>query len=255
MESMDQRMPYAPASGVLAVVKRYRERGRLPEPITTKSLHQVGVSEGNAPRTLQALKILGLVNDEGSVTDAFVRVHQASTSEYQNTLAEIIRSAYHPIFAIVDPAQDDLTTVNDAFRYYEPSGQRPRMVKLFLSLCEEAGLIPEENREALRLAQRTTQKSSSRRSTTQRPRKTQQPKSTPDPPPAREQPRYDAGDAVQDYRFITVLMQQLPRNGSWTKRRRDLWVRAMVSAVDLAVEVQEPEEVYDGEVMDDLELE
>lgn len=51
-------------------------------------------------------------------------------------------------------------------------------------------------------------------------------------------------------------MQQLPKDGKWTVRRRNLWVRAMVSAVDLAVEIEDPEEVAEGEVImpDQLEL-
>ncbi|QIN77837.1 hypothetical protein GBA65_04100 [Rubrobacter marinus] len=264
MEEANQRMPYAPASGVLTVVRRYRERG-LPLPMNNKALQQVGVSEGNAPRTLQALKILGLIDEEGGVTDAFKRVQRANTAEYPATLAEIVRSAYHTIFTIVDPAQDDLTAVNDAFRWYEPSGQRQRMVKLFLSLCDEAGLIPEENREALQMTQQqgTRRRQPPRRSSgQQRAQKNPQPKKAstpPDPTPADEElPRREAESGTPDYRPITVLIQQLPKGGRWTKRRRDLWVRAMVATVDLAVEIEEPEEVLDGEVMpedDQLELE
>ncbi len=61
---------------------------------------------------------------------------------------------------------------------------------------------------------------------------------------------------THDYRPVTVLMQQLPKDGKWTVRRRNLWVRAMVSAVDLSVEIEEPEEVVEGEIImpDQLEL-
>lgn len=263
MESTDQRMPYAPASGVLAVIKRYRDRGNLPQPLTTKALHQVGVSEGNAPRTLQALKIIGLVDDEGYLTDAFKRVHQATTSEYPSTLAEIVQNAYHSIFAIVDLAQDDYTVVSDAFRYYEPSGQRPRMVKLFLSLSSEAGLIPEENREALQVAaQQSTRGQTSARSSSKQTRRTQQAKSAQPSRPAAQQRGgaadqptlgFEADNEIAEYPAIAVLMQQLPKDGKWTNRRRRLWIQAMISAVEFSVDVvdagDDSDRVYYGEVV------
>lgn len=263
MESTDQRMPYAPASGVLAVIKRYRDRGNLPQPLTTKALQQVGVSEGNAPRTLQALKIIGLVDDDGYLTDEFKRVHQATTSEYPSTLGEIVRNAYHPIFAIVDLSQDDYTVVSDAFRYYEPSGQRQRMVKLFLSLSDEAGLIPEENREALQVsAQQNTRRQTPARSSSKQTRRTQQPRSAQSSRPsaqrsegatAPQKPGFEAEKEVPDYPAIDVLMRQLPKDGKWTNKRRRLWIQAMVSAVEFSVDVVDVDDdsnrVYYGEVV------
>lgn len=267
MESTDQRMPYAPASAILTVIRRYRDRG-LPEPITTKTLHQVQVSEGNAPRTLQALKLLNLIDDDGNVTDAFERVRQVSTAEYPAALADIIQNAYHSIFTIIDPAQDDFTAVEDAFRYYEPKGQRQRMVKLFLSLCDEAGLIPEDKREDMQLnspqanRRQSAQPSSKRVRRTQSPKSAQQPKrdaQQDDVASAKEKPPFKADEGMPDYPAITVLMQQLPKDGRWTNRRRGLWIQAMVSAVDLSVEVVDWEDqsdrVYEGEVMPELELE
>ena len=49
--------PYAPFGCVIAIIRRLRERG-LPETLTIQEITRVGVSEGNASRTLQALKFL-----------------------------------------------------------------------------------------------------------------------------------------------------------------------------------------------------
>lgn len=251
-EVTTQHAPYAPATSVLDVVRRFRDRG-LPEPVGNATLEQVGISRGNAPRTLQALKFLGLLDNEGHHTDSFTRLRQANTEEYPNTLAEIIRAAYDEVFRIVDPAQDDLTSIDDAFRGYKPPSQRDRMVKLFMGLSHEAELIPEE--KLPRKQPGTRRRQSSRKSTAQ-PTKQAQTSSEKEPQreePRHEEPRHETENAVTDYRLVSVLVQQLPRDGKWTKKRRDLWMQAMTSAVDLVVEIDEPEEVYEGEVVYDEE--
>lgn len=241
-----QHMPYAPPSAVLGVIRRRRDRG-LAEPVTANSLQQVSVSAGNAPRTLQALKFLGLVDDEGRVTDTFNRVSQANRNDYPGALAEVLRSVYHPIFNHVDPEQDDMDDIEDAFRGFEPEGQRQRMLKLFLGLCHEAGLVGED--KAPKIQSPPRQKPSAQRSTGQQ---GQRRTSKPDykTPPAEEPPpRFE--EEPHSYPLVTAIVKQLPKDGRWTEKRRDLWMKAMESAVNLAIEVEEPEPVYEGEVMPD----
>jgi hypothetical protein len=194
---------------------------------------------------------LGLVDDEGHITDTFKRLKQARTDEYPATLAEVLHSTYHSVFNVVDPAEDEMTRIEDAFRLFEPSRQRGRMVTLFLGLCHEAGLVGEDKAPKVQSSPRKQQ--SSQRTTSQQ---GQPRKSTPRKPPAQEPlieepPRYETQDPPTDYPLVQAIVQQLPKSGKWTERRRDLWVQAMVSAVNLAVEVEEPEPVYDGEVMPD----
>jgi hypothetical protein len=131
--------PYAPLANVLAVVKRLHDRG-IPEPVTPDSLTVLSIPPGNAPRTLQALRFLGIVAEDGLLLPAAERLRRASSDEYPETLAEIIREAYAPIFKVVDPATDTEVRVADAFRQYDPAAQRSRMVTLFLGLCAEAGI-------------------------------------------------------------------------------------------------------------------
>jgi len=220
--------PYAPVHNVLNIIRRLRE-GRLPDPLTAQELERVGVPPGNAPRTHAALRFLGLVNEEGQRTEAFERVRRASTEEYPGVLGEVIRAAYEPVFTVADPAEDDETTIHDAFRHYQPERQRGRMVTLFLGLCREAGIIsggPIQRRQRVR------------RGTAERPPARTRPQVAREetPEPSAEIPVAHS-DAGIDYRLISALMQQLPKDGKWTRSRRDRWVQTMTAAVDLLIEI------------------
>lgn len=143
--------PYAPLGNVLTVVRRLRERG-IPVPVTKDAMTLLGIPEGNAPRTLQALKLLGLVAEDGDLTPAAERLRRVSEEEYPELLAEIIRDAYAPVFAVVDPVTDTEVRISDAFRQFDPATQRGRMVTLFLGLCAEAGMAVERPPRAMRAA-------------------------------------------------------------------------------------------------------
>lgn len=243
-EATAQHLPYAPPSAVVGVIRRYRNRG-LADPVTTATLQQVGVSAGNAARTLQALKFLGLVDDEGHTTNTFKRLGQANPTEYPPTLAEILRGVYHPIFNHVDPSQDDIEDIEHAFWGFEPKGQRNRMMTLFLGLGFEAGIVPED--KAPKVQSQPRRQRQSERSTNQRTQRRKETPKTPVSPPPEETPHREK-DAEHNYPLVQAVVEQLPKNGRWTQKRRDLWMQAITSAVDLAVEI---EEVYEGEIMPD----
>jgi len=138
---IDSTAPYAPAENVLLVIRRCREKGLL-EVFTTQELLRLSVPDGNARRTMRALRFLGLVDDDGRYTPEFTRLCRASTGEYPQILGEILRVAYKDIFVIVDPTDTNLTELHDAFRHCKPQAQRRRMVRLFIGLCREAELMP-----------------------------------------------------------------------------------------------------------------
>ena len=48
-----------------------------------------------------------------------------------------------------------------------------------------------------------------------------------------------------DYRLLSALVQQLPREDGWTQAKRERWMRALGTAIDLLVEVLPEEEQSD----------
>jgi hypothetical protein len=132
--------PYGPPSGVTGVMDAYRERG-LQTPFTTETLVRAGVTEALAPRVYQSMRLIDLIDEEGIPTPEMQALRRASSEEFQERFAALIRNAYAPIFAFADPAKDTPARIRDAFRPYEPVGQQGRMVTLFLGLCEYAGII------------------------------------------------------------------------------------------------------------------
>jgi hypothetical protein len=132
--------PYAPLRAVTGALDAYRDNGLA---ITAANLGRIGVQESIQPRTLQTFRILGLLDDEGNPTQALQDFKQASSDKYRERLAETLRAAYAPIFAVTgaDPSTKSYEQVTDAFRTYSPDSLRDRMVKLFLGLCEYSGII------------------------------------------------------------------------------------------------------------------
>jgi hypothetical protein len=136
LQTVDQ-MGYASPATIRSVIGRFRDQN-LPQPLTAESILRIGVTESLAPRTIQTLKLLGLIDDEGKVTEQFERLRRAPTSEFKGELVSILRSAYAPVFEVVEPGGATYEHIQDAFRTFKPEGQRDRMVSLFLGLLEYA---------------------------------------------------------------------------------------------------------------------
>ena len=223
-----QAAPYAPTSNVLEVIRRFRERG-LPDTLSLQELERIGVPAGNAARTLATLRFLSLVDEDGRRTEAFERLGRAATGDYSTVLAEVVREAYRAIFTVVDPAKDSDIDLSDAFRHFAPQAQRERMISLFLGLCREAGIVeggpPERRPRRRRQSVQPTGILSEER--------------VGQPSVIRERPTRD--DDGADYRLIAALMQQLPRDGKWTKRQLEKWLVAVRATAELVIEVEEEE--------------
>ncbi len=130
--------PYAPSRAVVDVIERNRN-GNLSTPVTLQVLSRIGVSESLAARTLQALRLLDFVDDEGALYPEFQNLRKVPTPDYRNRLADLLRASYADIFAVVNPSEASYQEVHDAFRGMHPSGQINRMTTLFLGLLGHAG--------------------------------------------------------------------------------------------------------------------
>jgi hypothetical protein len=234
----DGQAPYAPPATVLSIVEGFRDRG-LQTPFTLEVLTRAGVSESLAPRTLQALKLLDLVDADGEPTQQFTDLAKAPQDEFGARLTTILRAVYQDVFKFVNLEADDYQRVRDAFRHYKPRGQQERMVTLFLHLCHEAGLTHE-----ILKPPRTAKGSSSGQSTRAR-----QPKKKPAAPAS---PSRSAGTTPQaetefiasphpssgQHPLIRGLIQSLPEAGSeWPQRERNAWVKAALANFDLVYEL------------------
>ncbi len=226
--------PYAPFGCVIAVIRRFRERG-LPETLTMQEITRVGVSEGNAPRTLQALRFLKLVDEDGHRTQTFDRLGRVPTSEYAEVLGEIIKEAYRDVFTIVDPAEATDIEINDAFRYYQPQAQRGRMVTLFRGLCQEVGLVaggPPETRKRTKVITASKSMMTSNSMALRKPK-------------VEASQHLDASgilnstpiNAGQEFALLQGLLQQLPESRKWTQDRRDRWLQAFTASIDLLIDI------------------
>jgi hypothetical protein len=226
--------PYTSPSAVMNIIKRFRQVG-MAKPFTVDVLTRAGVTESLAPRTLQSLQALNLLNQDGFPTEELEGLRIVPEADFQSKLADVVRGAYADIFNFVDPSTSDLTHIRDAFRTYEPQGQQPRMVALFLGLCEEAGIpCPKPIRK-----ERTTKTNRQSKTNNQpRPRGISELKSHHVPVKTGNLPSPIAG-----------LIQTLPSEGmGWTKKKRDDFYRTFGVVLDFCYPIIE-------ETGDEIEIE
>lgn len=134
--------PYAPTANVLRAIDHYREKA--PAAISKELLMRLGYPDSYANRTLRALRMLDLISEEGTPTDALKELQRASDEEFVARLQQVVRTGYAEVFEAVDPATASVSQIETAFRFYSPQAQRDKMVALFMGLCDAAGILPPE---------------------------------------------------------------------------------------------------------------
>ena len=236
---------YAPSGNVLTVIHQMRDRG-LKEPITMQLITTVGVAEGNASRTIQALRFLDLIDEEGYLTENFKALRNASSDDYPTQLGNILKEAYSHVFMVLDPATASDEQLQNAFRYYEPRAQRQRMISLFKGLCREAQLITGGSETARRTRSATASKSNTSSSNGRKPLVTEHVTLQTVPSsivvPSQLDTHSDSGIS-QEYALLVNLLQQLPKGEEkqWSSTRREKWLQAVTASVDLLIEVEDEE--------------
>lgn len=222
--------PYTSAPALLKVIEGYRNRG-LQTPFSVDVLIKANVSEALAPRTMQALELLDLVDEGGNPTETLEALRRAPETEYRERFADFLRSAYAEVFAFADPREDSRERIRDAFRDFTPRGQQERMVSLFLALCAYAGLI-EAPPPAVRAASavRRSQKQIQRGTTTRRVGSAASTEAVARIRPATTPP-------PDRHPFVVGLIQSLPEVGSvWPDQKRDDWVQAAMAVFNMIYE-------------------
>lgn len=227
--TQDKPAPYAPTSVILNLLVRHRDRG-LPTPVTPDVLARAGVTDSLNARTLQALQVLDLIDEEGRPTPVLEGLRLAPEAEYKARMGEWLTSAYADALKFIDPATATETQIHDAFRSYRPPGMRDRMVTLFLGLFEAAGIAPERKRKS---SPKPINGSAAR---------TVKPTSATPPP---KQPGQTSQQLHrQDHRItglpppIAGLLASLPQDGgTWTKHDRDKFVHTFEAVLDFCYPV------------------
>ena len=210
--------PYAPARVIGDLIDQYRDRS-LPTPLTRTTLERAGVEESLSARTLQALKLLDLVDESGEPTETMRAIKVASTADLPSILADWVGSAYREVFAFIEP-NDEPQRIIDQFRHYEPAGMRNRMVTLFLGLCVKAGLLdampalPRPGRSAPKPKPNGTAKAAKTTAEVKKPKIHTPPPPLHDPP-GDERPTTDA--QMKAKYFELLLAKAAESNGSDTE--------------------------------------
>ena len=246
----EKTAPYAPLANVIILIRRRRERG-LPEILDADKLAQLSIPEGNISRTLQALRFLDLIDEEGRQTNSFNRLGIAKENEYPGVLADILRNAYHDVFTVIGNNPNDATDLelDDAFRGYQPESQRNRIVSLFRGLCQEAGLIaggPPEARMHSRATPPNKQSSSQANGAKKTPN---EPKDTgfhaesfQTHDQQTSQPAETPINQTEEYAIMRGVLNKLPFDRKqWTQAERAKWLKAVAAVVDMLFTLEDPQ--------------
>jgi hypothetical protein len=231
--------PYAPPATVIEFVNAYRER-TIPTPITGAVLERVGVNASLVPRVTQTLRLLDLLTEENHPTPQLEDLRKAPGSEFQERFAGLLRAAYADIFQYVDPSSDPLEKVTDQFRHYEPRGQIKRMVTLFLTLCEFAGILPEGSVQKRRTSGSSQSPATPR---TRKPQSAAPAKPVKPAEPRRDQlpPSYNPLAQVQPHPLLAGMLSALPPiPADWPRSKstldagaRKAWLTAVAANLDV----------------------
>ena len=128
--------PYAPWSEMQATLRRL-ERFTPPRvDIAFLKMHRIAPKNERA--VINALKYLGIIDEEGLPTDRLSTLQQG---DYASELAAIVRHAYTDLLQRVDLRDASTETINNYFltRKVAPS-VAPKCTRFFLGICEEASI-------------------------------------------------------------------------------------------------------------------
>lgn len=246
--------PYTSTAAATTLIDAFRNRG-LGVPVTPEVAIRAGVPETLASRTLKSLLELGLLDKDGKPTEQFEDFRRIrGEEEYRSRLQEWVRGIYADVLQYTDPSTDSGDRVVEAFRGYEPAGQRRAMAALLVGLWRYAGLPVIASASAPPAGG-----SSGSQPVRSRPRKAST--STKREPLSAEPGSTHSGAGIH-YQVgglppgLLGLLQQIPQNGrGWTEDRRDAFMEAFSAVLNFTVPIadEEHEEADDGQEEEELE--
>jgi hypothetical protein len=241
----DKAAPYAPASTMLEIIKRHRDRG-LPLPVNKETLVRGGVAETIIPRVMQALQTLDLIDEAGQPTPTFEGIRKAPEAEYKSRMAEWLNAAYADALQFVDPATADETQVRDAFRNYNPTGQQARMVSLFIQLYAAAGIGPERPPQQARPRTRAATRSNASRSVSRSGSGSQS--GSRSGAGSRSSSHIPARSDIPEP--LTGLLARLPSERGWTQADRDKFLKTFGTVLDFCFPIVSADKLAEAEEED-----
>lgn len=230
---IDGPAPYTPPHTIQTVLNRVRDVGIPRSPFTLEVLVRMNITESLAPRTFQSLKLLELINEDGTATQQLRDLRTAKQPEYQEALANYVRKTYADYFEYIKPEEDSFDDIREQFRRNTPHSQMGRMAKLFVGLCELAGIageIPQRQRSS----KPRNETSSPRRASTAT-RRSQSQKSS-------GQARKTEGLGWDLYpSAVTGMIKALPKDGEgWTESQRDKFIETFRLVLEFSYPPVEP---------------
>lgn len=237
--------PYTTAVAATTVLDAWRDRG-LGTPVNAETLVRAGVPESLARRTFQSLVALELLNEDGTPTEQFQDFRSTrGDDEYRTRLEAWLHGVYADVLQYANPSSDSHERVTEAFRTYEPAGQRRAMGALLLGLWRYAGL-PIAGGEPNSPPRRKTAPTQRRGPKKLAHHKTKDTNTRPTP--------HGSGVGLETDlpAGLVGLLHQIPPGGrSWTSQRRDDFLKAFQAVLDFSVPVddnppileEEPEEL------------
>lgn len=240
--------PYTTASAITTAFDWYRDKGG-DAPLTADILIRAGVPESLGNRTMASLKLLDLVDDQGSPTEQFQDFGQIrGEDEYRTRLQEWLRAVYADVLKYCDPSSDQYDKVVEAFRGYEPKGQRRGMATLLLGLWKYAGL------PVVASPQASSKSSSAPRPATPRPKPARQPQRSGGRQPAATPAGSPSTDDLPP--GLVGLLHQIPRDGKpWTRETRDNFIAAFSAVLDFSVPIGTPTPDFEEDADSEVEVE
>lgn len=193
--------PYTSTAVILNLLEKNRGTG-LPSTINKDVLLRAGVSKSMSDRTLQALRVLDLIDENGSQTETMKGLRVAPEGEYRERMGLWLNAAYADILQYADPKKGDETAVRDAFRPYMPNSMLERMVTLFTGLHGAAGIWPEDAQRA-----RPDTSSATRPRAPRTRAKVDEPKAGKTPPPPQDLPSSQISEKALEYRLVDLMSE------------------------------------------------